>query len=144
MELYRSLISNFYKNCSFAFLVYSIDNKQSFEMLDGWLKDIKLNASPELKIALVGNKCDLDNEREVSYEEGERYAINNGFISFIESSAKDNINAKQMFDNTCEMLVNEFVDFSKNNKRNSLNVKLLDFSREYPDRPEKNKNGKCC
>ena len=41
-EIYRSLISNFYRNAFLAMIVFSIDSKESFEHLDTWLKDERL------------------------------------------------------------------------------------------------------
>jgi Ras-related protein Rab-11A len=59
-EVYRSLISNFYRNSSLACLLYAIDNRDSFNNAENWLKELKSQANPDVKIMLVGNKCDLE------------------------------------------------------------------------------------
>jgi small GTP-binding protein len=61
-EEYRSLISNFYKNCSLAILVYSIDNRKSFENTHQWLSELRNNEVGETKVFLIGNKADLEKE----------------------------------------------------------------------------------
>ena len=93
-EIYRSLISNFYRNSSLAVIVYSIDKKSSFKDIDLWLKELRLNSSPDIKIILIGNKSDLIGKREVLYDEGAKYLEQDGIIAFYETSAKtgDNIN----------------------------------------------------
>ena len=53
-------------------------------------------------IMLIGNKCDLDQRRQVSQEEGERFAKDNGLI-FLETSAKTAFNVEDVrkFENEC-------------------------------------------
>jgi GTPase SAR1 family protein len=60
------------------------------------LDEIKRNAVPTIVILLVGNKCDLETEREVSYEEGEEFAQKNGLI-YVEASAKTSQNVEEAF-----------------------------------------------
>ena len=90
-EIYRSLISNFYRNSSLAVILYSIDNRESFEHAENWLSDLKSQANPDVRIFLVGNKCDLAHSRQVSMEEAKEIANKYG-IKYIEASAKDTIN----------------------------------------------------
>ena len=71
-EIYKSLVFNFFRNSSLALMVYSIDNKDSFNNLNFWLKDIKTQSSPDVKIFLRGNKSDLEQNREVTQQMGEQ------------------------------------------------------------------------
>jgi small GTP-binding protein len=69
-ETYRSLITNFYKNSSLAFMVYSINeyyitfylriSKDSYNNIDIWLKELRTNSNPDVKVFLIGNKSDLE------------------------------------------------------------------------------------
>jgi len=67
-ETYRSLITNFYKNSSLAFMVYAINkyinsiikSKETFEDIDVWLKELRTNSNPDVKVFLIGNKSDLE------------------------------------------------------------------------------------
>ena len=68
-EVYRSLISSFYRNSSLAIIVYAIDCQESFDNLESWLDEIKTQTHPDLKFILVGNnrsrrsKSDTKNNR---------------------------------------------------------------------------------
>jgi len=80
-----------------AILVYEINNVNSFKKLNEWLDDIWQHANnPNLQVLLVGNKCDLSALREVSTERALLFAKDNS-ISFLETSAKDNVNVHKAF-----------------------------------------------
>ena len=55
-------------------MVYDITDRQSFQDIENWLEEIQKHASPNVAKLLVGNKCDLENERAVSVQEGREYA----------------------------------------------------------------------
>jgi Ras-related protein Rab-2A len=60
-----------------------------------WLEEVRNNGNPDMVIMLIGNKCDLDQRRQVSTEEGERFAKDNGLI-FMETSAKTAFNVEEV------------------------------------------------
>ena len=72
-----------------------IIRRETFNHVASWLEDAKQLASPHLTMVLVGNKCDLSNRRSVSYEEGERFAMEHGMI-FLEASAKTAQNVEEV------------------------------------------------
>ena len=59
-EIYRSLITNFYRNSSLAVIVYAIDDRQSYQDIELWLKDLKTYSNPDIKVFLIGNKTDME------------------------------------------------------------------------------------
>ena len=59
-EAYRSLIKSFYINSSMAIIVYSIDNKKTFENIPEWIRQCRNYCSPKTKLILIGNKNDLE------------------------------------------------------------------------------------
>lgn len=77
-------------------LVYDITNEKSFENIKNWIRNIEENASADVEIMLLGNKCELTESREVTRERGEQLAIEYG-IKFIETSAKASINVEEAF-----------------------------------------------
>ena len=95
-EIYRSLISNFYRNSSLAVLMYAINDKESFNHVDSWLSELKSNAFSDINIILVGNKADLEEDRQVLKEEGENYKKQNNLDLFMETSAKTGYNARNV------------------------------------------------
>jgi Ras-related protein Rab-1A len=73
-ERFKNIVKTYYKGCKGFILVYDISYRQSFENIENWLKDIENFADKDTIKILVGNKCDLETKREVSYECGERLA----------------------------------------------------------------------
>ena len=59
-EAYRSLIKSFFNNTSLAIIVYAIDETDSFNSIDEWIRQCKTSCSPETKFFLIGNKVDVD------------------------------------------------------------------------------------
>ena len=107
-EAYRSLITSFYKSSSFAIMVYSIDSKESFNNMKIWLNEIKAKSNPNIKIALIGNKCDLEDKRIVKKEDGEKFSNDNDLCFFMEASAKTSFNAKKLFNEVGKILLEEY------------------------------------
>ena len=96
-EVYRSLISSFYRSASLAVIVYSIDSEESFKSIEKWLNDIKTQSNPDVKIFLIGNKADLEDKREVTKESGEKFAKEHNISFFTETSAKTGFNVQNVF-----------------------------------------------
>ena len=96
-EVYRSLISSFYRSASLAIMVYSIDNDDSFNNIEKWLNDVKTQSNPNIKIFLIGNKADLEDKRKVSRESGEKFLKDHKLTYFIETSAKTGFNVQNVF-----------------------------------------------
>ena len=126
-ETYKSLISNFYRNASLAMLIYSIDSRESFNNIIKWLKEIKLQSNPDIKVVLIGNKADLENKRQVTIEEGNKFKEENEILFFQEASAKSGINAKEIFHEAAKILYDEYIIFLKKARNTSL-TKLSESS----------------
>ena len=116
-EIYKSLISNFYRNSSLAVLVYAIDNKESFNHVENWLSDLKSQANPDVRIFLVGNKADLEEDRKVQKEDGEKYKEDQHLDLFMETSAKTGLNARNVLLEAAKVLYKDYLKFDENNKK---------------------------
>ena len=139
-EAYRSLIKNFYRNASLAIVVYSVEDLQSFNDIDIWLKQVKTYGTSSCKIFLIGNKIDTEN-RKVSTEMGIKCKNDFFFDCFMETSAKDGINIKELFINCATILYeeNQSLIESFNNKENKDNIPqrfTLDKSDIYEEKEE--------
>jgi len=110
-EVYRSLITNFYRNSSLAILVYSIDNQESFDNLDLWLKELKTFSSPDAKIFLIGNKSDLESKRVITKEMGEKFKEDTNLDFFLETSAKSGINTNTVFIEAAKILYLDYLKY---------------------------------
>ena len=115
-ERFRNVTKSYFQSSQGLVLVYDITDRESFEKLNFWVDNIKNFAPENAKFILVGNKCDLANERKVSYEEGENYAKNLN-IKFFEASARDGTNVNELF----FYLANEIYQDNKLKGNNNCN-----------------------
>ena len=143
-EIYKSLISNFYRNSSLAVLVYAIDNKESFNHVENWLNDLKSQANPDVRIFLVGNKADLEEDRKIKKEEGEKYKEDQHLDLFMETSAKTGHNARNVLVEAAKILYKDYLNFEQkggNNTDNKNDNKLM--KQQLINKDKKTKKG-CC
>ena len=144
-EIYRSLISSFYKNSSLAMIMYSIEDEESFRHLDYWIKEIKNNSNPDIKIILIGNKVDLEDKRTVSKEEEEKFAKENGIEEVYETSAKTGFNAKKIFCRAAQILYKEHLNYKQIGRDPSLiRVGTEDLAPTTIPIPKEQKKKGCC
>ena len=114
-EIYKSLITNFYRNSSLAIVTYSIENKESFVHAENWLNDLRSQANPDVKIFLVGNKADLEDQRKITKEEGEKYKEEQNLDLFMETSAKTGYNAKNVLIEAAKLLYADYLKYVEAN-----------------------------
>ena len=95
-EKFRSLIPMYTRDANIVLLVYDISSKDSFDHIPDWLNDLKNVKLDEVIFAIIGNKNDLQEERKVSPEEGEKFAQEHNFI-FHEISAKTSDGFEEFF-----------------------------------------------
>ena len=112
-ELYRSLITNFYRNSSLAILVYTVTDRATFDNIDLWYKELRTHSNPNVKVFLIGNKIDLEDERKIQTEEGQKYAEQYKIDKFFEASAKTGINAKNIFIEAAKLLYDDYIKFHR-------------------------------
>ena len=96
-EKYRSMTSTYYKGSKGAFVIYDITRKETFESVDKWINDLKLNGDPNIIVFIIGNKNDLEESREVTKDEGEEKGLSFQ-CGFLETSALSGDNIDEAFD----------------------------------------------
>ena len=151
-EIYRSLITNYYRNSSLAIMIYAINSMGSFDDIEKWLRELRTHSNPDAKIFLIGNKIDLENEREVSKEMGERFSKENNFDLFMEASAKEGINAQKIFIKAAKILLDDYTKYEKsknveenqNNAGNYQNNSQQNSNIKKIGNQTKEKSKKCC
>ena len=109
-EKYRAVTKLFIQNAKIVILVYSIDNKESFNVLDFWYKAVlEISGSDDVVFGVVANKADLYEdlceEDLISEEEGRKYAHNINAIFKSISSKYDNKSICSLFDQLLDQYV---------------------------------------
>ena len=129
-EMYRNIIPIYFKGAVFAILVFSVDDKKSFENLDSWLDEIEAHSDPNIGIVLVGNKNDSEN-KVIDENTARTYAAEHGLNLFFTSALTGQ--------NVMEIL--NYIALENAKKSETLKVPV-------PGLPEKNekadKDSKCC
>ena len=96
-EKFRSLIPMYTRDAQIVILVYDISSKESFDHIPDWLNELSNVKMEDVIFALAGNKNDLENQRQVTTEEGEKFAKEHNYI-FQEISAKTSDGFDELFD----------------------------------------------
>ncbi|CAM9661587.1 ras-related protein Rab-3C-like [Petromyzon marinus] len=102
-ERYRTITTAYYRGAMGFILMYDITNEDSFNAVSDWSTQIKTYSWDNAQVVLVGNKCDMEDDRMVPTEQGRQLAEQLGF-EFFETSAKDNINVKQTFERLVDVI----------------------------------------
>ena len=140
-ERFKSLTSSFIKTCSAFILVFDLTRRSTFKNIDHWIQIVKENTSPKFLI-LIGNKCDLKEERNIDKDIILDYCEKNLF-NYMELSAKNNLNIEKLFKEVAYQLYNDI----KKNEQN--NIKSIGYRGNFSDiqvKLDNNQNNKkgCC
>ncbi|KAJ3448044.1 ras and ef-hand domain-containing protein [Anaeramoeba flamelloides] len=128
-ERFKTITRNYYKGSQGILMVYDVTNSKSFENIKNWSSEVDKFSNSEFCKYLVGNKCDLQEKRRITYGMGEKLANELG-IKFFESSAKSNKNIDAIFhsiaidiDKNLQNKKNDKQEFKIKTKNNSQNDK---------------------
>ena len=105
-----------------------------------WLKELKTQASPDIKIFLIGNKIDLEGTRKITTEEAKKFQTDYELNLYMETSAKTGFNAKEIFVEAARVLYKDYVKYKKADENKK--IKLPNLSEQDP-REVVEKKG-CC
>ena len=109
--------------------------------MDLWLKDLKSNSNPDIKIFLIGNKADLDEQRVIQKETAENFKKDYDLNLFMETSAKTGLNAQEIFAQAALLL---FKDYCKYKLIKSPKTGAILRVEEKDKNNNKKKKKKCC
>lgn len=152
-EQFKSIIRGYYQGAAVAMVVYDITKEESFEKVKGWIKDCQEFAPSTAILCLIGNKCDLEKERKIEKERGEKLANEYGMDLFFETSALSGKGINEAFQNCIETLDHRIKDgFYEMDKSYMIGIKK--FSKEDNNRSidsealskgqKKRKKKECC
>ena len=107
-ERYRSLGRAYYRNSVGVFFVFSLSRHKSFENIETWFKEVLPLCHPKAQVAIVGNKLDLTEERQVTANEAQTLA-NNLKVPYFETSAKTGTGVSEAFMQIARNIYNKVI-----------------------------------
>ena len=139
-EKFRSLIPMYTRDANIILLVYDITNRESFSHLAEWLRDLTNVKLEEVILAIVANKIDLEDKRDVTAEEGQKFAEEHNFI-FQEISAKTGDGFSDLFYK--DIFEKIRTKFRPSGQQPAAEVKDIKFNIEQEKAKSETKK-KCC
>jgi Ras-related protein Rab-8A len=159
-ERFRTITTAYYRGAMGILLVYDVTDERSFQSMTPppspsllevsdlfspfcldirtWFSNVEQHASEGVHKILIGNKCDWEEKRAVSTEQGQQLADELG-IPFLEVSAKNNINIEKAFYSLASD-IKKGMDTSKTEQSGSQGVNID----QQGSGPNGNSGGKCC
>lgn len=95
-ERFRSVSKAYFRNALGAILVFDLTNRQSFDDLNVWFNDLRQLCAPNAYIILIGNKVDLEDDRQIVESEANAFAQRYDLV-YLETSAKKGNNIAEAF-----------------------------------------------
>jgi len=138
-ERFKTIQASYYKGANGVLVVYDITNRESFSHLNSWLIEIEKNGNKNVYKLLIGNKADLEDQRNVQKEEGKEFASING-MEFFETSAKTAYQVQEAFIQLTKDIIRT-VSKEKNIEKKEKNFQL---SKNTNDISTKKKKKKFC
>lgn len=123
-ERFRSVTRSYYRASAGALLVFDVTRRETFVHLTNWLTDCRNQTNPNAVILLIGNKCDLSEQRQVSFEEAQTFAQENKLL-YMETSAKTGQNVEEAFLITSKKIF-------ENIENGTINANTMDSGVSFP------------
>ena len=142
-ECFKSVSRGYYKSSVCALVVYDITNRKSFDNVIEWIEECKNNGPQTVTMVLVGNKSDLKEMRNISYEEGEELA-NRFNMMFFETSALNGDNIDKLFNDTAETIVKKMENNYYDLSNEDCGIKLGSGKKKINLNDEPKNKKKCC
>ena len=137
-EKYRSFTKLFVQGAKIIILVYAVDNKESFNILDFWYKSVlEISEGEEnIVLAIIGNKIDKFDEAVITEDEGKKFADGKNAIFRLVSAKEDPKGLSSLFDT----LLDELIKKNPNLKIGENNIKINNVNNSKKNK----KKGGCC
>jgi Ras-related protein Rab-14 len=110
-ERFRAVTRSYYRGAAGALMVYDVTRRSTYNHLSSWLTDARNLTNPNTVIFFIGNKCDLEAQRDVTFEEAKQFADENGLM-FVEASAKTGDGVEEAFLETARKIYQNIQDGS--------------------------------
>ncbi|KAJ8465761.1 hypothetical protein OPV22_028313 [Ensete ventricosum] len=144
-ERFRAVTSAYYRGAVGALVVYDISRRTTFDSVPRWLQELETHSDTTVAKMLVGNKCDLDNIRNISVEEGKSLAEAEGLF-FVETSALDSTNVKKAFEIVIREIYNNVSRkvLNSDSHKSELSLNRVSLTSNGNDETKQTSNKRCC
>ncbi|KAL8143811.1 hypothetical protein V2J09_016843 [Rumex salicifolius] len=142
-ERFRAVTSAYYRGAVGALVVYDVSRRSTFDSIARWLEELRTHCDTTVATMLVGNKCDLENIREVSIEEGKSFAEEEKLF-FMETSALDSTNVRTAFEMVIRQIYNNVSRklLNSDSYKAELSVNRVSLAKDGADLSKSNRL--CC
>ena len=137
-ERFKTITSSYYKGAHGIIVTYDITERDSFAKVSEWMSEVDKHAQENISRILVGNKKDLDSQRQVPYEEGKELADHFN-VRFLETSAKESVNVEEAF-TVMTREIKSKVATSAPKQRDTAGTRIHKGGKKLPGQ----KKGGCC
>ena len=134
-ERYKVLSKNYYNQSDGFIIVYDITKNGTFFNIKKWIEEINDSSSEYNKAIIVGNKSDLEEDREIKKEDGKKLAKDHN-LNFFEISALNGHNIDKAFDCLIKIILKDIKSKESNGSNSSSKLTI--------ERHRKNNKRKCC
>ncbi|KAE8281460.1 Ras-related protein Rab-19 [Larimichthys crocea] len=132
-ERFRTITQSYYRSAHGAIIAYDITRRPTFDSVAHWIKEVELYGATNVVLVLIGNKCDLEQERQVLFEEACMFTKENGILAALETSAKVSQNVEEAFMMMArELLVRNGLHVQKEDEESNNTPRLLLRSNSRP------------
>merc|ERR1712228_274436 len=125
-ERFRTITNAYYRGAHGVLLVYDVTDEHTFMNIRTWMQNINQYANDQISKVIIGNKCDMVNDREVTLERAKNLASEYD-VPFFECSAKNSINVNQAFMRIARDIIKKKEsdpNETGKNEKNNDNIKL--------------------
>ena len=137
-EKFKSISENYLKGTDGVILVFDLTNKETLDLVNYWADCIKKNNRDNIGLILFGNKSDLENDRDVTYEEGKNLA-DKLKCQYYEGSAKTGENIEFVMNEIAKIAYFEW----KKTAENRMSIRLSSVA-SIEEEKINNKKKFCC
>ncbi|OLY80358.1 Ras-related protein Rab-8A [Smittium mucronatum] len=134
-ERFRTITTAYYRGAMGILLVYDVTDERSFNNIHNWIRNVEQHANEGVDKILIGNKCDIDERKVITTDQGKALANEYG-LSFLETSAKSNINVEEAFYKLARHIKKRLIDSAEEPSRagnyplgDNININSQDSSK---------------
>ncbi|CAB3404092.1 unnamed protein product [Caenorhabditis bovis] len=143
-EKYHALGPIYYRGSNGVLLIFDITDRRSFDKVKMWMREIKTSLGDSAELMIIGNKLDLEHQRNVAKSEAEEYAKGENAL-YMETSAMENIGISEAFEELTIKMIEHWREHGRDTSAigtRSIQLVADDDDDEEPEEPRRRR--KCC